>query len=105
MYEDLPNHNKIELRTFVEVALRQGNELSVEDADGQWSEPSRVYADIMELVGEMDFDMVSLHRNGERVGWFMLVYGNGSGELISDYTVTPACQSVYDAWAEKVGVE
>lgn len=105
MYESLSNHNKIELQAFVEVALRAGYELSVEDGDGEWSAPSRTYSDIMEQVGEMDFDMVALHRNEERVGWFMLVYGNGSGELISDYTVTPACQSVYDAWAAKVGVE
>ena len=105
MYSELPNHNKIELEAFVDVVLGAGYQLSVYDGDGSWSAWSDDRSTLLDSLGEMDSDQVRAYKYGNFAGWFWLVYGNGSGELISDYTANAACHSIYEAWATKVGVE
>lgn len=106
MYEDLPNHNKIELQAFVSVALQAGYELAIDDGNGEFSAPSTDYAWLIDNLGEMDADEIKLHK-GEHVcdGWFMLVYGNGPGELIADHTANEVCEGIYNIWAKKAGAE
>ena len=106
MYSELPNHNKIELEAFVDVVLGAGYQLSVyDDGDDAWSDAVDDRDEALDLLGEMESDQVRVFKNGYKAGWFWLIYGNGSGELISNYTANAACHSVYEAWATKVGVE
>lgn len=105
MYSELPNHNKIELEAFVDVVLGAGHQLTVYDGDDTWSDAIDERAEALELLGEMESDQVHVFANGDKVGWFWLVYGNGSGELVSDYTANHACHALYEAWAAKVGAE
>lgn len=105
MYSELPNHNKIELEAFVDVVLSAGYQLAVYDGDAAWSGATDDRDEALALLGEMESDQVHMFQNGDKLGWFWLVYGNGSGELISDYTANSACHAVYEAWATKVGAE
>lgn len=105
MYSELPNHNKVELEAFVDVVLSAGYSLSVSDGDDGWTVPSTEREKLIDWLGEMDNDEVEVYKGLDYVGWFWLVYGNGSGELVSDYTANHACHALYEAWATKVGVE
>lgn len=105
MYSELQEHDKLGLRAFLHVALEAGYEVAIDDGNGEFSAPSTDFSWLLDNLGEMDVEEVKLHRGHLCDGWFMLVYGNGHGELIADYTANTPSQAIYDAWAAKVGAE
>lgn len=106
MYDGLAEHNKIELQDFVDVVLASGYAAAMYDPDlVGWRKPTRDRDELLSALGEADSDEVELYRDGFRVGWFWLIYGNGPGELIADHTANDVCDGIYNIWAKKAGAE
>ena len=77
---------------------REGSTLSVLDEEGDVLTPAtRDHDALLRNVHACDLTFIVWRdANGERVGKFMLVFGNGPGELLSDFTANEACEA---AWA------
>lgn len=82
---------------LVRDAVRAGYQLSIDYGDGEMGPFSTVEA-IKGVMFQGDDDRVYYYKNGTRVGWVWLVYGNDGWDVISDYTtnlasvVEPACE-------------
>lgn len=55
------------------------------------------------LLGHTDNDQISLYDNTGWVGWLWLVYGNGPGELIADYTANDLCEALWQHVQDTTG--
>ena len=80
---------------LVRRALEVGYSVTVFDGEEHVLEsPSNVYEDIMEAMFGTGQDQLSFRSQyGKRMGWVLLIYGNGV-DVISNYTDNAAMESL-----------
>jgi hypothetical protein len=93
------DHKRVEIekriaKQVVADALAAGFTISVNDGEEITLTRSSDKAAIVAAMFSTDHDYLIINRaSGERIGWIMLVYGNGT-DLISDYVVKPEIEAV-----------
>lgn len=84
-------------RLVIEGALQQGCTVSVWNGgeDAEISKSGDLDAIVKELMAS-DSDELVFHREGKKVGWVHLVYGNSGHDVISDYTCNVITETAID---------
>lgn len=93
---------KIEGRIFaalVKAILDKGAAVSLNDEEngnGEWTvKRSTDFAEIMKAAFTSDGDLiVARDAEGNKLGWWSLIYGNDGYDVISDYSVTSFCEVI-----------
>jgi len=86
-------------KRLVRIALDRGFVISVHDGEEWTVEQSRDRNEILPALATTGEDIIRLYKDGERAGFFLLVYGNAEdgSELIADHADNAACLSI---WSE-----
>ena len=74
-------------------------DLSVNDGEEWTVQQSTDRKEIVSALATTGEDIIRLYKDGERAGFFLLVYGNAEdgSELIADHADNAACLSI---WSE-----
>lgn len=96
MYEGMQEHDKTLARALVKALLDRDCLVSVNDGGEELALVKAGKRDeILDAIGNTDMENVLAHdAAGNRLGAFMLVWGNGPGELICDYTDNDFCNAI-----------
>jgi len=97
----IPTNERPVLSMLIKLALEYGNNVSVFDGEEYVLKRSTSFTAIQsELGGTGEDQLVILNSLGEQIGWFFLIYDNGSeGEpmvVISDLQANPFCEAIYN---------
>lgn len=86
----MQHHEHTEARAIIERAIGAGYMISVNDGEEFVIRRSRDCDAIMAVLFSTEADWLTIRDGeGKRIGFIMFVYGNGPGELASDYTDKP----------------
>ncbi len=78
---------KAVIKAFVKSALADGCKISVYDGEAYPLTKSADLGAVMKAIMSTDEDHLFIWKDGKRIGWVFLVYGNDGWDVISDYTV------------------
>ena len=85
--------------TGITVSIDCGEEFTIKNSDNK--------LDILKEMGATGEDFVIVKKDGVKLGWFYLIFCNGSeGDpmiLISNYSSNVYCDSIWNALNEKLG--
>ena len=87
-------------RKLVRAALARELSISVNDGEETTVRRSRNYREIVDALATTDADYLTMTApTGDRVGVFVLIYGNDESgeELIADHTDNALCDNMYRA--------
>lgn len=86
-------------RKLVRIILSRGYSISVCDGEDWPIKRSIKFRDILANMGATCEEWLRLHdANGNRVGAFLLVWGNSGEELIADYSDNDALNNIWNDW-------
>lgn len=96
MYAKLKKHDVDAATALVDAILSNpGHSVSVHDSESWVVKKSRDRDDILSAMGETELDDIRVRdENKNIVGWFRLIYGNGPGETLCDYTANEYCEAI-----------
>lgn len=96
MYANLSNHDADTARALVDAILtNHGHTVSVYDGEAWAIRRSANRSKILEAMANTEEDKIAVFDvNGDRIGIFWLVYGNGPGELIADHSDNAYCHAI-----------
>lgn len=78
---------RIICRRFILDAIAAGCQVAVNNGEEETT-PSASLADILAAMFATDEEHLILYREGKRIGWAFMVYGNSGHDVISDYSVS-----------------
>lgn len=98
--EYVPKHERPVISALITAALVDGNTISVFDSEEYVVKRSTsINAIRSELGGSGEDQLVIRNLAGEQIGWFWLIYDNGSeGDpviVIADYTANDFCDNIH----------
>lgn len=97
MYDKMQDHDKKMATELVDALLARKCQISVHDGECWACKRSADRATILDAMLNTDADELRIRdANGEKLGWFRLIYGNDHGETINDYTDNDFCKSIVD---------
>lgn len=79
-------NEKLIVGKLVTDLLAAGHTIDVDDGDDICLKRSADTATIFDALSSTDADRLIIRRNGRRLGWVYLVWGNDT-DIISDYTI------------------
>lgn len=104
----MQTHESKVIRRMVRIALTKGLTVSVWDG-GEWTlKRSKSVTRVLSACGTTDHDVLRFRdKDGTKVGSVSLVYGNGPGEVVSDYSDVPAMEWMVDVmeYCDKVAAQ
>lgn len=81
---------------LVKAVIARGFSVSIDNREAVEIKKSRSHRDVMAVMFLTDEEYVLLHdADGQRAGWFFLVYGNSGPELINDHADNEACRTIW----------
>ena len=88
------------LELLVDLCLRDDGKVSVWDGEELSVQGCSDKLHILKNLSQTEMDQLEVYdKNGGCVGWFLLIYNNGSGNepmvVISDYSVNEWTENVY----------
>jgi len=94
-------YDRMFCHTLVSEILSEGYSVTIWDGEENCIVKSRNFAKILEAMSQTGEDIViPFDSCGERVGWFSLIYANGSeGDpmiCMSDMSSNPISEAIYD---------
>ena len=104
---ELPKHATPSERPLLQAMVRHlahpsgQYSVSVWDGEEYSIKKSTNGTDILNAMSHADYDHIEIYdrESGKDLGWFWLIYNNGSEHeplvVISDYSVTPTCEFIY----------
>jgi hypothetical protein len=96
------SHERTEAHWIVNAILGAGHSISVNDGEEWVCKRSTDAAIILASMGSTDNDTLRVRdSDGAVVANFWIVYGNGPGELISDYSVNSFSDALSTAYMAK----
>ncbi len=106
--EFIPKHERPVISLLIQLALDGGNTISVYDGAEYVLKLSQSSTAVRSAIGGTGEDQLLIRdSSGERVGWFYLIYNNGSVQdpliVVCDYSVSDFCDSIYRALCERYG--
>lgn len=82
---------------LVDVLLAEGCAVSVDYGDGDPDcSKSRKRDEIRAALFACDMEALIAYRDGERVGWWSLIYGNDGWDVVSDYWANDFCEAIWN---------
>jgi len=99
----MKSHEASEARALIALLLAQGGSVSVNDGEVTTLHKSRDAVLIFGAMATTEGDSLRwFDRSGLRQGMFVLIYGNGPGELVADYTDSDLCHTIANSVANSV---
>jgi len=89
------HHETTEARALIAYLLHAGCKLSVRDGEETTITGSTDAAAVLAALGTTEADTLSVHAGPLGLGSFVLIYGNGPGELIADHSDNQFCESAW----------
>lgn len=82
---------------LVTASIQRGFTVSVNDG-GEWVvKRSTNKAEIMAALFSTDEDQIVIRdQDGNRSGWFQLIYGNDGHDVVSDYSDNAVCNAIWE---------
>lgn len=107
MYHSTPAHDQTSARALVETALASGYHLTVWDGEEFAVKRSTDFDAVWAALGETDHDKLQLHADATApaFGWVDLIYGNGPGETLADYSDNERTRALVKTAEAKAGFE
>ena len=101
-YRYVPKTERPVLSALIKSVLADGHTISVYDTEEYVLKRSASFIAIRNALGGSGEDMLLIRNTaGDRIGWFYLIYNNGSEDdpmiVISDYSVNDYCERIYSA--------
>ena len=98
MYQNIARHDQKAAEALVAEILKRGYSVSVHDSE-QWVVKKSTDRDaILANMGETEMDTLRVRNMAnDIVCTFTLIYGNGPGETVSDYTSNDEAESIVKA--------
>jgi hypothetical protein len=86
-------------KRLIRIILERGYMVSINDGEEWTVELSTDRKEILPALATTGEDIIRLYKDGERAGFFLLIYGNAEdgSELIADHADNAACLSI---WSE-----
>jgi hypothetical protein len=82
---------------LIKACLKRGFSVTIDNGEDKPIEKSTSYRAIINEMWQTDEEHVLIYdATGKRMGWFFLVYGNSGWDLVSDYSVTNACEAIWN---------
>lgn len=96
MYKDLRPYDAEAITALVDAVLSHpGHTVSVHDSEVWVVRKSRDRDEILANMGETELDDIRVRdEDANIVGWFRLIYGNGQGETLCDYSANEYCKAI-----------
>lgn len=95
MYAFMKEHDKRMARAFVNALVKRNARVSVNDGESWVCNKATKRDVILASIGEAEYETVRVcDEFGNILGSFILVWGNGPGELVADYTANAFCESI-----------
>jgi len=95
MLSDMLHSDAVVARALVDAILSRGHAISVHDGECFAVKRSNDRAVILDALASTEADtLIVRDANDTKLGSFYLVYGNGPGELVADYTCNPFCEAM-----------
>ncbi len=85
---------------FISHLLRQGYHISVNDGVEFVVSMSRNKKDILAAMYSTGEDYITPYKDGKRIGFFWLIYGNNPDEVIADYSANETCDAIWNTVME-----
>lgn len=89
------NHETTEARALIAYLLAQGCELDVYDGEERTVTDSTDADAVFAALATTDVDELIARRPDHRSATFVLIYGNGPGELIADHSDNPFANAAW----------
>lgn len=74
------------IRAFVRAALKAGYAVGVHNGEEEFGPFDKLNKVLKETMS-VDDEHLTVYKDGKKVGWVYLVYGNDGYDVVSDYTV------------------
>ena len=88
---------------IIDMALADRHEVSVNDGEEWTVIRSKDKAELRNSLFTTDEDQIVIrHNDGDKMGWFHLVYGNDGYDVIADHTTTDYALSIIERLAPMV---
>lgn len=82
---------------LVTACLARGFAVSVSDGEDWPVKRSTNKTEILEALFSTDEDVIVIRtKNGEKAGWFQLIYGNDGYDVVSDYSANATCDAIWN---------
>lgn len=96
---DLARRIKAEKRmcvALVTACLKRGFAISVSDGEDWPVKRSTNKAEVLAVLFSTDEDVIVIRtKDGEKAGWFQLIYGNDGYDVVSDYSANDTCEAIW----------
>lgn len=94
-------YDRMYCHTLIKEILSAGYSVTVNDGEDDCLVESKDFAEILEAMSQSGEDIIiPCDSTGEGIGWFHLIYCNGSENdpmvCMSDMTVTLFCDAIYN---------
>lgn len=89
----------ITYKSYIQLALKNGNTISVYDG-GEWAvKRSHTYKDIVAAIDSVgESEIIIRDGAGNKLGWALIVLGNRGEEDIADYSDNEFMNALYNTW-------
>lgn len=95
--EYVPEHEREYLARFFSILLQDGNKITVNDSVEDVVTDSTDINEILSNLGGAEEDVITVTNGTDSLGWFHLIYNNGSEHdpeiVICDYSANRFCDS------------
>lgn len=82
---------------LVDACLKRGFVISVCDGEDWPVKRSNDKGEIMAALFSTDEDAIVIRKaDGDKLGWFQLIYGNCGYDVISDYSANDICDAIWN---------
>lgn len=82
---------------LVDGCLKRGYAISVSDGEDWPVKRSTDKAEIMAALFSTDEDVIVIRDSeGNKAGWFQMIYGNDGWDVVSDYSANPVCEAIWN---------
>jgi hypothetical protein len=82
---------------IITACLKRKFNISVSDGEDWPIKSSSNKAAILATLFSTDEDIIVIRtKDGTKAGWFQLIYGNDGHDVVSDYSVTNACEEIWN---------
>lgn len=92
--------DRTQAEALVDLLLADGGTVSVQDGEEWTLHRSADRTAILAAMGTTGMDRLRWFRCGSHLpaGVFLLIYGNGDGELIADHSDNAVCNALWNHW-------
>lgn len=89
----------ITYKSFIQLALKDGNTISVFDGEEWATKRSVSYADIISAIDSVELSEIRIRdKDDNYLGWAMIIPTEQGDEDISDYSANDYMENLWNTW-------